>query len=181
MSSYGWGDIMLDTNNSAITAAEISIIGTILSGAIAWLVATIKCNNDRSMKYKEIITVERVKWLNKVRENMAMCTEAAYQLKSECCNKESDSLKMAKAMDLLCQNLDLLILMYTHSEEDFVTDIKKFKNTIEDKADEMYGISHLNKPGSLESIDIKEDISTFTQRCQQILKRTWEQIKEEAT
>lgn len=153
---------------------------SVISAIVAWIIASIRCRNDHGLKYKEIITSEKIKWLTKCTEDISMCIKAVYQLRIECCNKESNAVEIAEAINLFYHSTDVLILMCNPYEENFTDTIKKFKNTIERKSTQMWNMSHSEESATLETINRYEDISNFSQGCQQFLKRTREEIKKEA-
>ena len=137
--------------------------------------------NSKNTKYKEIITSERVKRLNHLRNNINLVLKFAYNLQNIYCDNNTHIEDRVKALNTFNEKINLAILMVDANETEFIKKIiLAFRNTIHDKSDKMSYFIQGNSGIDVKETDIRTSIYEFTMVSNDLIEREWDKIKEEA-
>lgn len=143
--------------------------------------------SQQTVKYKELITAERIQWLNKLRESICSMIETSYILGNRCLSNDHDNqYEITNTLISVKKYASLVIMMVNPNEKEFIDAVKYFVKEIEIKSDEKYMIAHA-QPGSPyyttqneRDIEISSVVDAFRDKAQKLMKDEWEKIKEEA-
>lgn len=126
--------------------------------------------------YKELITSERIKWVDALREAMADFLSKSHEILvlkfSRLRDEEARKIPFATAYnDLVCYFLKtsyLIQLRLNPKETAFLQDLDEMSQKI------------LSAETVFELSEAQKDIKDFADMCQGLLKAEWERIKEES-
>lgn len=139
--------------------------------------------NQHSLKYKEIITVERLKEFNKLRRTLIGVIENSYKL---CLTSivNDDKREYADILTQINKNTATAVLMVGYEERDFVQQIENFAEYVVSKANDIYELTHSEGESEIkikvQRVSIKNEVNTFSEQCQRLLEEKWKQIEVEA-
>ncbi|TCS75387.1 hypothetical protein [Pectinatus cerevisiiphilus] len=138
--------------------------------------------NQQTTTYKELITAERLKWLNQLRSEMSAMTAAVYSLKNKClAEKEPFTVyDLAEMCSQVRNHGDLAILLLGPEDNDLIKEINTFIEKIYVKAGIQYEFAHRNRHVRACEIDIEELVDKMRNSCQHFLKNYTKEIEKEA-
>lgn len=146
------------TAEVSLVVAAIALLGTVLSALVLFL-------NARSSLYVSAVTVERSKWINALRENIASVSgklrTLSYRLDGR--GQETPSAAVSEINDLM----SLIRLQLNPSGE-----IEKHIAEILEKMPAL-----AERPNGEE---LRKEDASLLAHCQWLLKAEWEQVKYEA-
>nr|DAS74341.1 MAG TPA: hypothetical protein [Caudoviricetes sp.] len=167
------------------------VTSVIIPGVISWYVAKREITSKQTTTYKELITAERIKWLNNIREEICNLLstaremainyiEESYILSDEEAG-EPASIKKEK-LDRLYDEYGNLINQLKRSVTKIVLCINPekdidFRDKVRKFSEDIYNMSRDTR---VEEDGFGSLIEKMEEDCQDFLKREWEQIKEEA-
>lgn len=156
-----------------------TVISTVISSLIAFIVAKEKSRAESSKTYKELVTSERIKWLNSLRESIAEYLAKSYYIYSyKSINNHDGTSFYNKAISQELYKLSYLVMLrLNHNQENH-------KRLIE-KLNDLNGVLIDFLDGGEVSEEVLQEhevaIEQFTKACQEVLKTEWDFVKKEAT
>ena len=166
------------------------VVSAIISGVMSWWVAKKEITSKQTTTYKELITAERIRWLNDIREEMCGLLSTARELAfnyieatilQEKINRigecnfakeiEENNDKYRILIGQLKRNATKIILCVNPNEDsEFIDQVRLFS----EKICNMTRDTNQTK-GGFEPI-----IEDMEKACQKVLKDGWRQTKDEA-
>jgi len=148
-------------------------------------------HSQSSKTYKELVTAERIKWLNLLRESMAEYMSQTYILLNLSVNRDflsGESKQAANRIFFQKQiehnyksiNASFLVQLRLNPNQDNHKKLIEYMNELDQKVVKYLKADSENESLSL-SFCVREEVEVFAIKCQELLKEEWDHVKKEAS
>lgn len=169
---------------------ESFVTSVIVPGVISWYVAKKEITSKQTTTYKELITAERIRWLNDIRAEMCGLLSTARELAfnyidgtllQEKINRtgeyaftkeiEENNDKYRILIGQLKRNATKIILCVNPNEDSaFIDKVRRFSEDI----------CNMTRDANQTKVGFEPLIEDMEKECQKVLKEGWTQTKTEA-
>ncbi len=161
----------------------ISILTGSVAASITGLINHFLMKNEiesqQTVKYKELITGERIKWIHELRVSIDELIADSTYLMIKASRQDWDKNKFDIVEKNFIKNRHLIILMLS-PKDDFAKKVDTFFDKSLEYAGAKMAIANGNPAPFRADMDMNNIINTFSDSAQTLLKNEWEKVKKEA-